>query len=466
MNPKKRWILVILGSALVSAGLGALVYLQYGKISEMHTEIGQLETDIAAGQALIQKTPELERRVIVLRESDEIVTQILPDEAYVIDFARTLRKFEEQSGVLITSLQETNLSEKGKKDFAKVGYSLQLQGNAFELLAFLDLVESSARFMSVPAFKIQASKPDLRNRSAEVLRHSITLDVITYVYEAGSVPDEVKIEGYSRKREEMLGEIARLRSELTIPEFTYRGQRGRRDPWVDPRVPAGVEGGGLTIEQQIAIVDELVQRIPAVQEAWERTQDASTVVEETLLRKELATLMAELEADSRAVTADGKLTFQPTQARFQMEVLDPLAELRAAIDGSQRMAGPSVARLEELRAAMRNHLSRGEPDLALDSYALVEPGFELIAPDDERQLMIAELQDWKHKSEAFRDFNELPIEVGGIALHEGFDPVAVINGQSVERGEMLDSGLIVREIGDEEIEFLYRGVVFVKAIGR
>ena len=45
---------------------------------------------------------------------------------------------------------------------------------------------------------------------------------------------------------------------------------------------------------------------------------------------------------------------------------------------------------------------------------------------------------------------------------EGAEPVALINGKSMTIGDMLNPEMIVRAINREEIEFIFRGVVFAR----
>ena len=115
-------------------------------------------------------------------------------------------------------------------------YTLSLEGDAFQLLDFMNMIESHKRFMRVPTFRIQAAQRTQMEKEG-VIAHRIQLDVETFVYEPKKDQKTVKIDGYDRKRDLLLGEIQRRRQDLALMPFSYRGQRGRRDPWIDPRVP-------------------------------------------------------------------------------------------------------------------------------------------------------------------------------------------------------------------------------------
>jgi len=62
-----------------------------------------------------------------------------------VDFVRTLREFEERSGVTIASIEDKtesgsskSKSKKDKDDFEKVSYKIRFEADAFQMLAFSD----------------------------------------------------------------------------------------------------------------------------------------------------------------------------------------------------------------------------------------------------------------------------------------------------------------------------------------
>ena len=56
----------------------------------------------------------------------------------------------------------------------------------------------------------------------------------------------------------------------------------------------------------------------------------------------------------------------------------------------------------------------------------------------------------------------IELTVSGVALMEGSSPVALINGKSLGVGDMLNDELVIRAIHRDEIEFIFRGVVFAR----
>src|SRR5207247_2827561 len=100
-------------------------------------------------------------------------------------------------------------------------------------------------------------------------------------------------------------EIARRRSSLTVSTYTYRGARGRRDPWIDPRVPLEGPGGSvLSVQEQMELVQDLVDRTQAVVALWEQYKLVDGVVAELTTRNELETTLAKLEEEVRRIDSD------------------------------------------------------------------------------------------------------------------------------------------------------------------
>lgn len=460
MTEKKRWIILIASSVLAAIAVGTLIYFQHVKVEERRTEIARLKQKIADDRELIKKTPELIKEVIIQRETDEVIEEVLSTDEDINNFVRTLRQFEEASGISISSIkQQRGRKTKAKEDFASVGYTLKFDADAFQLLSFLDKVEGHPRFMSVTAFKLTAARRS-RDTAAKQPRHSVQLDLETYVYKPKAGVESVKIDQYDRKRDLLVSEISKRTSELQVDSYKYRGQRGRRDPWVDPRVPVNQDGAPmLTIEEQIAIVDELVAQAEEVSRLWEAVQSAGNLIAEMKARAELEENLSLLEENVRRVMDEGKIVFIPASRRFENEVVAVLDEVRSITTSTEAGSGPSLVVLREAVDAMDRHLSAGEYELALAAFATVEGRLGLAEKDDIKLPLVQQLRELARLASTVLEFETIKIEIAGIALYEDRRPVALINGQTVSEGELLDEELLVRNISTEQIEFAFRGMV-------
>ena len=327
---KNRAFLAIAGGVALTAVLGGAIYFEREHIQELELEGDGLRGQIQTAQTLVRGTPDLVKKVVIQRETDEVVKAILPNEEDINNFVRTLRTFEEQSGVRITAVKKKPLNTREKRDFDRVVYQLTFEGSAFGLMSFVHQVESDSRFMSVPSFKLAAATRDQADGDGNAL-HRVTLDVETYVYEPQQGPAAQDIEGYERKVDQLGAEIDARREELVIRPYEYLGQRNRRDPFVDPRTPAdSLEGPLMTIEEQMGAVASLVERVEQLQVLWEdyaSTEDFQLRVETGVTFEEL---LFSLEEDVRLVKVEGRLKHLPAEHRFRNEVVPVVADLRAA----------------------------------------------------------------------------------------------------------------------------------------
>jgi hypothetical protein len=459
---EKRILAWMCGVGVTAAiGTGVLVYMEYGAIDESRAKVAALKVGIEASRKILTGTGALEREVIVLRETDEVIKEILPDEQDVNNLVRDLSTFKDEAGVQITGLKKKTQDNgrKEKNDFDKVGYQLNLEADAFQLLSFLDKIESHSRFMRVPEFKLNAAA----RRQVEdtgVPRHRISLDVETYVYRPQSGPTPVKIDGYARKRELLLGEINRRRQALQVPSYIYRGQRGRRDPWVDPRVPAHTETeSSLSVDEQIRVVDDLVVRTQNVLTLWDSEKAAETLISQMTIHAQLEEDLAKLEEDVRRTLDEGQIRFVQSDRRLHNEVVTPINAMRQAMSDSQGNDGPSKESLRELVMSMRGNLDRGEYKVAQIAFDTVESRLAAAEADPLRQPLVAELRHLDAQAKDLGDFAKIQLDIRGVAVGEGITPTVLINDSTLGEGDLLGKELIIHTIKPGVIEFLFRGMI-------
>ncbi len=467
MNPaKKRWIILTAVSLLTAGGLGFLIYFQRQRIEENRALAENLRQTIAQHRELIKTTPDLIKRVIVQRETDAVIKEILPNDEGTNDLVRALHQFGQESGFVITSLkkQRDATSKKGKQDFEKVGYTLAFDADAFQLLTFLDKVESHPRFMNATAFKLTAAN---RNDYAEDggPRHSVQIDLETYVYRPTGVAKEVKVDQYERKRDLLISEISKRAAELRVPRYDYRGAQGRRDPFIDPRVPVDGDGGPvLSIEEQIAIVDELIEHATQAQELMKGVVAADNLIAEMKARAALEEKIAFLDEEVRRIREEGQLVFIPAQRRFEKQVVDVVASLRDKLANAEQGQGPSLAALRQTAETMEHHIQAQEYEMALEVFDAIEPRLALAEREELKRALVQSLRDLRLLAETVIEFEKIDLQINGIAIYENHRPVALINGQPVSEGELIGEELVVRNIGPDQIEFAFRGLVLARTL--
>lgn len=463
MTPRNKWIATFAAGVLLAAGIGYMIYGEYGKIDAARIEVSGIRTNIASSRKLIEGTGALERDVIVLRELSEVMKKILPDTDDVNNLVRTFQKFSEESAVRISGLKKRPNDPRDKGDFTKVAYTLSLDADAFQFLDFLNLIETHRRFMCVPTFHITAAtRTQAESEKNAQPAHKMQVDVETYVYEPQKDAKPVKIDNYERKRDLLKSEIDRRKATLTLSTYTYRGVRGRRDPWIDPRVPVLGNGDSpLTVQQQMEIVDQLIARTKAVLGLWDLFKAADSPISELTTRADLENSLAQLDEDVRRVVDEKSIRYVPSERKLKIEVVDALAHLRKDLSKIEA-EGPSANKLRDIESAMIDHQQKGEYHLVLDAFQGVASQLALAEKDSLRKPLVDRIRAMASEAQTVLDFQKIDIKVGGVAVGDDGVSSVLINGKSVGVGDMLDKELLVRAIRPDEIEFVFRGIVFAR----
>jgi hypothetical protein len=234
---------------------------------------------------------------------------------------------------------------------------------------------------------------------------------------------------------------------------------------VDPRTPAdSLDGPLLTIEEQMAAVEGLVERTLELQAFWEDYRSLEEFQARVEAGVTFEALLFKLEEDVRMVKVEGSLKHLPAERLFRTEVVPVVDDLRTAMGESLYGQGPGEALLREALAVMEGHLLLGEFELAIAALAPLESGLDRAAEDSDRAPLVAEIRDLEWRARTAMDFDELELEVGGVIV--GDHSVALIDGRSVSEGEMVAPDLFVRRIQPDQVEFVFRGVALSRLVAK
>jgi hypothetical protein len=453
----------LVATGLVTIGLFGLVWRSSLGLESARQEAAAVADQILIERARLENTPELEQEVLVFREISGRMAAILPDEAGLNDLVRSLQGFSEQSGVEIRSLRRAAPRGDAKRggDLRAVSYTLELEGDAFELLRFIDLVETNDRFLRIPRFEVDAARQQELAEGGQ-LSHSIRLDVETFVFEPGAEGEPVAIEWADWKLERLRGEVSRRRTGLEPAEYEYRGRRGRRDPWVDPRHRPNSERVSEVPSTEL----ETSALSASVSEAWSswRTLDQTTsALEEAGLSEELEVEVVRLEADARRLLEAERARGDADSSSLTVEIVDSLRDLRAVLDEQRGNRGPSIARLREVSSAMRAHAALDQHALALEALAPIAPELEWLAKDKDRAPYVEALRSAAKRSQAVIDFDAMGYRPRGVVVLG--DRAAVLVGAcAVMAGDRIKDEIIVRSVTSDEVVFEFRGVVIKRRV--
>lgn len=466
MNEKKFWLTLGGVTGAVACIAGYLIHNVLGDIEDGHAEVARLRAEIKTSRDTIAKTPEIEREVIVLREIADRVREILPDTEDLNNVLREFDAYAEAASIQVSEYTKKSINNRGRQAgaFEKVAYELNLAGDAFQFLDFINKLETHRRFLTVPKFNvIAASRRELEEDG--IAKHRIRMDVETYKYvPTGASEGLTKINGYERKRDLLSGEIARRRQALTLKTFRYRGPRGRRDPLIDPRVPSRPDDpNAWTVQRQQEEVDELVRRMAEAQQYWDASNVANSVLERMVQRQELEKNLALLEDDLRRLESEGRINYKPAEKRLVLNVVDPLHALRLQLDQSRPDSGPTIAEMQVVGDSMADSIARADYGYAIDAYRGVEDSLPLVDEDDEeRQEYVQWIETLHEDATTLRDFGKIELSINGVAILEDRDPVIVIDGRHRAIGDAVGDELIVHDVRLHEVDFVFRGAVLTR----
>jgi len=459
-SERRVLVLTIAGIALGTAlGVTGTV-LTLKTIRQEEEAITARRTEITRARGKIAVTPDLERDVVISRETVDVLSRILPDEKAINEFVANLRDFQEESEVRIFSLDDVTPRREDATSFRKVAYRMQIEANYWQLLSFLSRLESYQRFVRVPQVKLTAGKRP-EDGDYEKVRHTIRLEAETFVYNPGKMAERVEIAHYDRKKTQLAAEIARALELIEEPPYRFQGDRGRRDPFVDPRLSLlNEDRGGLPLDQQAALFDRLLQSVAGVVAQVDRFEGTENILERAELRREIDLRFVGLHQEILAAERTGKVNYLPLLRRFRREVKDALDNVRLRFEGIVA-EHPTIEELRIVAEDMRALLADGDLNGALERYNLVETRLRAAKADPQRAPLVAAIEALERRARLAEEFSRRKIVIAGIVVG-GYGSVAVINGQTVAEGDALDDDLVVRRIGVDEIEFQYQDLVIAK----
>jgi hypothetical protein len=230
-------------------------------------------------------------------------------------------------------------------------------------------------------------------------------------------------------------------------------------------VPASVElESALSVQRQGELVSTLVAAVAEVAAKSQAWRAAENVIVEMTARAEFEAALSRLEGESRLLEGDGSIVYTPARRRLQLEVLEPLAALRAQLDGGAKQRGPTESQLKSLLAEMEAHAIAGRWQAAIDAHDAVSQRIDGLRADPLRGPLVLRMADLAFEARAVVDFDALKLKIGAVVIIEGGTPVATVNGRSVSVGDSISDELVVHSITGDEVEFAFRGVVLARRL--
>lgn len=466
LSEKQLMLTIAVSAVLLSAGAFGGVYWAQGCIEEEEARIKSLDVKIAEAEAKKARIPQDENEVIILRENVNEYVKILPETKDLTLFARTINSFVQNSGVTLTSLTKVNNRGGKKSAFTQYQYNLSFTGTLWQFMKFMNMFESYKRFVTITNFKLNARRP--KAEVIEEVEHQFTMAVVTYTYNKSAGKKPVKIVNYNTKRDRLREEIYRARQSIKIDRYSFKGQRARRDVFVDPRLDTDRIGTGdsadYPLAKQLAKIEQFTREIAAIRKKWQQAGTQTVLLLRFEMVRDVKQRLTKLAAQLEQTEKRGILTYRPYLLKFQREVREPYDKLQAQVfnpEAGPETRGVPLEELVSIKRFMIDALTKGRIQDAIDKFELVSEKL-IFPPRDERNKVAARLRDLHRKASIAQKFSHLDLRVTGtILLGDGLS-TAIINDKTYTEGDALGDHLFLKEIGPEYVEFLFEGVVLRK----
>lgn len=467
---KKQLLAIGGGAGLVCALAVAGVFYAQGLIDEIDVSIEAKKQAIAAAETKIAQIPGLEKEVVILRENLDEYVKILPDSKELTDFVRMLNQFERQSGIIGSGLVLKNSrSAKDTERFTLVEYTYEGTATMWEFLKFVNLIENYDRFVTISEFSILSGDKGKgeETRGRDVV-HSMRLTLQSYSYNAKPTGKEAVIPDYEAQVAALGEEIAKRKQVIPFEKYAAKNSALRRDILVDPRLREDVTGKGLSPADQRAILERYVAEVLSLKDMQQRLRrQDTTMFEQYALEKQIRELLAKIATN---IEADGaKLTYGPYRLQWGEQVLTPLEAAKVAFGDGDKQGQKNTElflpakEIEQLVAQLEADCAAGQLEDAKQRYETVSGRLNVPA-DDPRHALAVAAKAWHVKATTALDFRALDLKLQGVVVNRGGRSGVLINGESYEEGEYVSDDLLVKQVEEEQVWFVFRGLTLVRTM--
>lgn len=463
----KKMLLVVVGVAVGLSALGAGgVWWGKGLVHDKQESIAQMRAEIAVADAKIRKIGRVEQDVIILRENLNEYVKILPEQSEVNGFLRVTNQFLGQSGVVMTKFVP-GTPRSDQSPFEQYTYKFEIRATLWQFMQFVSLFEGYARFVQLKDFVLTSQSHG--EQDPEQVVHKITMTVETYVYRASAKSTDVQIANYSHKMERLRDEIFEARQTIVTKGYRFQGARGRRDIFLDPRETSAGPGRsiGPSAKDQRELIDRLRGMIAECQDIFGRLQDKSIAIFdrytlERRLRQEIAKVAEEVDRANQ----DNHISHAPLKLIWNREVLEPLDGLRQlaedVVHGERDQWLPEIA-MKNLLERMGDDLVNGDTVGAIQRYSMVENQLA-VERSDPRFPLYVKIEGLYLRAKLAEEFRALMLDISGICVNDDGKSGVILNDTVYEEGEYVDSGLLIKVVQRDRVEFVYKGFTVVKTL--
>lgn len=172
---------ILAGSVAVAIIAGIGIYWFHGKTVELRAANGELQAKVTDARAKSVQLPALRVERNDAQVKLETAQSILPSQAEIENLVENLSEFAQKSGVVIVKAvpirQGAYKPQKGAalERFREATFDLDIQGNFFQFVEFLNYLENYKRFIRIDEYAVTPGK-------TESEPHEIRIKFATFTY--------------------------------------------------------------------------------------------------------------------------------------------------------------------------------------------------------------------------------------------------------------------------------------------
>lgn len=184
-NKKEKIVLltVIIGACILALGAGTGVYFLQKKAAELEADNIMLQSRVAQAQTKLSRLPAMRAHRETAQAKLHVAERILPSQEEIENLVDNLSEFAIRSGIVIAKAAPVRQGAYGHggvvKRFEEANFDLDLVGDYFQFVEFLNLLENYKRFIRVDTFAMKSGRSQ-----EEPL--DIDLKFATFTYVGGS----------------------------------------------------------------------------------------------------------------------------------------------------------------------------------------------------------------------------------------------------------------------------------------
>jgi Tfp pilus assembly protein PilO len=186
LTEKQLLVLTIVIPAVIAIIFAAVGFLKFSKdISKLNKEIADVKKQMNDENDRLKKMVELGEKLAKLRLEQDALQALMPpkEENSSENFIDTLTRFGREAGVKLAGA--TPDDSKGgppgaaTTNFDKMSYSIKIQGDFFQVINYIYLLETYQRFIKVDNFSV---RPVGQVTADKPIQYTMDLKITSYVY--------------------------------------------------------------------------------------------------------------------------------------------------------------------------------------------------------------------------------------------------------------------------------------------